>query len=249
MTALVFSCEKANHAAPTPETTFQLSSSRYYYLDGSYYDVRYSYDSTGKLSREEQLDGHGEPLYVTAHYFEAGQLTRTQMGISPKLAEFRHSYEDNLLVKTEYMEFESSPQKQHFERIYEYQGPFIVKITQRDMVNDQASSYSVFTYDEGNISGIRNYNLHTGALEEEVAFEYDHQKNPLYGVTLNTGNIRYSAQHNVTRIKTTVENGQPVNKELVYEFEYNAQGYPLKSYQILPNGAKLPEASFVYSTR
>jgi len=132
MATLFFSCEKANHPAPAPETIFQLSSSRYYYIDGSYYDVKYSYDSTGKLTREEQLDAHGDPLYVTAHLYEAGQLTRTQMGLSPKLAEFRHSYEDNLLVRTEYREFEPSPQKQHFERIYEYQGSLIVKITQRD---------------------------------------------------------------------------------------------------------------------
>jgi hypothetical protein len=248
ITAMVYSCEKANHAAPATASNIQLSEAHYYYPDGSFYAVNYSYDAIGHLIKEEQLNAGQQPLFFRQYHYQENQLVNTQIGRDPKMAEFRHSYANQQLVKTEYEEFQFANAKQHFERIYEYQGTTLVKITQHDLVDDQHSSFSVFSYEGANISGIRNYNLKTGVLEEEVAFEYDNRKNPLYGVTLNTGNIRYASKNNLIRTKTSVENGHLVNKELVYEFEYNEQGYPTKSYQILENGARLPEAGFIYKT-
>jgi hypothetical protein len=220
------------------------SSSYFYYVDGSGYSVRYGYSAEGRLLQEEVIDAGGVLLFKTVYEYESGKLEKQILGAGERIAEIHYTYNDKELQKTEYREFKNEPVEQHFERHFEYTDGRISKIVEYDLTNGK-SFYTLLFYEAGNIARFEAYDLNTNQQKWVTQLGYDDKINPCYGMMVPTGNAKYSSKNNITSMVTLESQGE--RKELIYQYDYDDMGRPLKQYLLLNGQRKLPEQSFVYT--
>lgn len=229
------------HAAGT-----RLESSHFFFIDQSHYTVDYTYGATGLLDKETQLKADGSPLFVTSYEYEKGKVVAQHNGTNPRLASITYRYQNDSLVHAAYEEFRNKPEKQHFTRTYSYPEKDIVMITEQDLMNGK-SQYILLYMKDGNTIRTKTLDLFTDQVKEETAFEYDNHPNPYYGQTGTPDFSRFRSKNNVTAIKTLFRNGAFVQDEVLYTYDYLANGLPAKKYQVLPGDKKLPEQEYIYN--
>jgi hypothetical protein len=240
------SCKKEYCIKRDSDHIGRLASVKNYHIDGTFYTLDYKYNSQGKMENEKQISSNNFVLFETVFYYQNGHLKTEQLGTSPKIAEFRYTYNGQLLSENEYVEYISGSAKRHFKRTFLYEKSKITKIIENNLENDSLSNYSIFSYTGDNISNIKTYDIHTNELKSETQLEYDDKKNPFYAVKENTGNALYTSKNNITSETILVKNGMPVNDVTIYEYEYNLYDQPVKKSHLLKTGGKLLEQSYIY---
>lgn len=240
------SCKKEYRQEKESDHVLRLSSVKNYHLDGTFYTVAYQYNNHGQLTSEKQIGGDSRILFETVLHYKHGRLEIEELGVSPKISEFRYTYKDQLLSETEYIEHKSGPIKHHFKRTFIHENSRLTKIIEKDLENDDLSNYRVLTYTGGNLTNIKMYDIHTSQLLNETKLEYDNKRNPFYGIKESSGNALYLSRNNVTQQTMLVKNGAPVEEITTYEFEYNTADYPVKKSHVFTSGGKLLEQTYTY---
>ncbi|WP_128545845.1 hypothetical protein [Larkinella soli] len=246
---LLSACRKTEEPAATQVTKYRLSSSRFYYVDGSYYNVKYVYSDAGRLIREEQTRSDGAPMAFKDFQYVDGKLSvMTLRSASAVVAEFRYLYEGDRLAKTEYLELNNKVASVPvFDRTLTYEGDQVVRITTRYRT-DSASYYDRFTYAGSNVASVKTYSLIGDKLLHETTLEYDSHLNPFFALTLaEPGNARYSSKNNILKMKT-VRSSQTTMDDFRMSYEYNTAGYPTRQFIEFPDGKKHSEQTFEYTT-
>jgi len=181
---------------------------------------QYFYDRTGRLvetsSSKLVYDKHGR--LVRHESFAYGQrfslYTYDRHGRISKFETFR-----KLSEKDQYMGM----------LVYEYEGLNIVRVNYY-CDNNNKNHINVYTFDDrGNIVNIKYYNCvgHSEPkLIDEISYKHDNYKNPFrvmsaIGITNLFPNV-----NNI--IEETYYHFLGTSYTIVYEYEYNSNGYPVK---------------------
>ncbi|MBO9612972.1 MAG: hypothetical protein J7619_09770 [Dyadobacter sp.] len=220
-------------------------AARFYLTDQSHYKVEYRRNSNNLMEQEIQYKENGDTLLVSKYKYLNYQLAEQQIGINPNIAGFTYQYKGDTLIAAEYKESAASPKPQHFTRTYSYPEKNIVRIVEQNMLT-KAVQHTYLYLQQGNIVRTKVLDPVTDQVKEETQFEYDEHPNPYYTLTGRDGLPAFRSQRNVTLIKTLVRNGESVNSEIRYAYDYTGP-WPVKKYQVLANNQKFLEQEYIYN--
>lgn len=218
----------------------RLRAAHFYFTDQSHYSVEYQYKLL--LEKEIHLKDNGEPLSVTTYKYDLNRLMEQQLGNDPNAGKFTFQYKGDTLIGSEYKDAAAKPQ--HFTRTYSYPDKNTVKIVEKDIVAKTEQHIYLYTEME-NIVRTKTLDPVTDQVKEEVQFEYDEHPNPYFSMTGIEGIPMFRSQRNVTLMRTLFRNGESVNSEIRYAYEYNGP-WPVKKYQVLTNNQKVLEQEYFY---
>lgn len=229
-----------------PPAEPRIVSAHFYFTDQSHYKVKYHFNSAELLEKEIQLKENGDTLAITTYKYDNNyRLLEKQMGTNPKTAAFTYQYKGDTLISAEYKEFAPNPKPQHFTRTYSYPENDLIQIIEKDMLTK--IEQHIFLYIKGgNIVRSKTLDPFTDQVKEEVQFEYDDRFNPYFKLTGKAGLSMFHTQSNVTVMRTLVRNGEWVNSEIRYVYDYKSP-WPVKRYQLLANNQKLLEQEYFYN--
>lgn len=217
-----------------------LKAAHFYLTDQSHYRVEYKYNNL--LEKEIHLKENGEPLSVTTYKYDNYRLIEQQLDADPKAGKFTFQYNADTLIFSEYKDSAEKPQ--NFTRTYSYPDKNTVRIVEKDLVSK--TEQHIYLYiEEGNIVRTKTLDPVTDQVKEENQFEYDQHPNPYFPMTGKAGNPMFRSQRNVTLMRTLFRNGESVNSEIRYAYEYKG-AWPVKRYQLLTNDKKLLEQEYFY---
>lgn len=239
-------CKKDRSPVPAPSTdsVYRVSMTKFYFIDQSYYTEQYSYDTLGMLTKATDRHPDGTLMSFQAYERNNGQLLAYHLhnNAAVKVATHACEYEGKSIRKITYTEFKPEPVL-IFDRtlVYTNELPTFVTYT-------GALHYSTtLTWWQGNIIRIVTRNLPDNTLKEETLFEYDDKQNPYFDIGgIPDGNARYNSRNNITRVKTLEPDGA-VKQAFALSYEYNAKGYPTTSFTTYPDGKKIQEQTFEYA--
>ncbi|WP_345954581.1 hypothetical protein [Mucilaginibacter sp. PAMB04168] len=245
------SCKKERYRNPEPCPT-DLNVLNYvqrYYDDGTYYTENYTYDYNLRLAKSEHRNQAGALLSSLEYHYSNGLLTGVTLNSSAKkVAEHNYYYAGTgKPAKFEYLEYDTSNiLKLVFEQLYEYNNQGQIIKTTVNHYNGFPSYYTTSSYSNGNLTGQKQYSLPGGALTTEFVYEYDNKANPYYrqvGPALD--NARYYSKNNITRV-ANITAGSGAVTELVTEYEYRDNLWPVKSYYRYNSGTKTLGTVYFY---
>ncbi len=223
-----------------PVSEPRIRAAHFYFVDHSHYRVEYHYNNL--LEKEIQLKENGEPLAVTTYKYDNYRLVEQQMDADPKNGKFTFQYKGDTLISAEYKDFAAKPQ--NFTRTYSYPDKNVVRIVEKDIIGK--TEQHIYLYIEsGNIVRTKTLDPFTDRVKEETQFEYDEHPNPYYPLTGKAGLPMFRSQRNVTLMRTLFRNGESVNSEIRYAYDYNG-AWPVRKYQLLTNNKKLLEQEYIY---
>lgn len=228
------------------QLTTELTSTQSYYIDGTYFKIAYEYNGQGRVTREKQISIEEKLLFESVLHYSGRLLTKEELGISPKIADFNYKYDNNRLIESEYIEYLSGPIRQHFKRSFLYQGSRINKIVETNLEHPELSNYTILSYTGDNITRVIVHDLQTDELKSDVVLDYDNKNNPFFGVKEHMGLAKYSSRNNIIRETVKVKYGSPVNEVSNYGYEYNVHNYPVKKSYITMDGRKLIDETYNY---
>jgi len=218
----------------------RIRAAHFYLTDQSYYRVEYKYNHL--LEKEVYLKENGDPLSVTTYKYDNYRLIEQQLDTDPKAGKFTFQYNADTLISAEYKDSAAKPQ--NFTRTYSYPDENTVRIVEKDVVTKKEQH--IYLYIESdNIVRTKTLDPVTDRVIEENQFEYDEHPNPYFSLTGKTSLPMFRSQRNVTVMRTLFRNGESVNSEIRYAYEYKGQ-WPVKRYQLLTNGKKLLEQEYFY---
>lgn len=242
---LAVGCRKKD---PEPPVSYKevLTSSKFYYVDGTYYEKFFEYDHSGNLIRDEDRTSEGQLMSFRSYHYEGGKLIDVILNsASSKVAQYHYSYQNNKPVKFIYQEYKNGTIRNLFEQLYEYEGSSVSKITVNNF--DGSPSYYInLTWEGKNIKSQKTYSLPKVDLTEETVYEYDTAVNPLNKIeSTSVGNPRFNSVNNVTKI-TTTKSSTGITEEIISDFEYDSSNRPIKQYNRFKDGSRLHEQSYNY---
>lgn len=250
LAAVACSKEEPGTMVPQPDNSaeIRINSKKFYYSDMSFGVVKYIYDTRGKLLHKDWFNLENESDFKENFVYEQDKLIRIDRIIDEeKFAEVRFSYQDGQLKSMEYW-LENSKgilQKSHTTQ-YEYQGDQIIKTTSLQS-NGSPSVYSLYQYENGNITAIKSFNLATSAPVGESVFRYDDKPNPFFKVTDQyLGSPLASSRNNVVYDHTVTAGNMPQETEMHYGYTYNEKGYPTALYLIGEGSEQYLDESYTY---
>ena len=217
-----------------------IKAAHFYLTDQSYYRVEYKYNYL--LEKEVHLKENGEPLSVITYKYDNYRLIEQQLDTDPKAGKFTFQYNADTLISAEYKDSAAKPQ--NFTRTYSYPDKSTVRIVEKDVVTKKEQHIYLYI-ENGNIVRTKTLDPVTDQVKEENQFEYDEHPNPYYALTGKAGLPMFRSQRNVTVMRTLFRNGESVNSEIRYAYEYKG-AWPAKKYQLLTNGKKLLEQEYFY---
>jgi hypothetical protein len=219
-----------------------IKAAHFYFIDQSHYKVEYKYNSADLLEKEIQLKENGEPLAATTYKYDNFQLVEQRVGADPETAAFKYQYRGDTLTFAEYKDF--APKPQHFTRTYSYPDNDIVRIVEQDMLTKNEQHIYLYIK-SGNIVRTKTLDPFTDRVKEETEFEYDEHPNPYFALTGKAGLPMFLSQRNVTVMRTLFRNGESINSEIRYAYDYDG-AWPVRKYQLLANNKKLLEQEYFY---
>jgi hypothetical protein len=239
-------CKKEPVSPPPVGTKEVLTSLKFYYLDGTYYQQFYEYDASGNLMRDEDRTSEGRLMSFRQYYYEKGKLKDVTLNSSTsKMAQYRYTYTDNKPTRFVYQEYKDGTIRNLYEQLYEYDESGLSRITVNNFDGSQ-SYYINLTWEGKNVKSQKIYVLPAGNLTDETIYEYDTAVNPLGKLgSLSVGNPRYNSVNNVTKITNTKASTGLV-EEIISDFEYDSSNRPVKQYNRFKDGSKLHEQSYNY---
>lgn len=239
-------CKKPINIQPDLPSKDVLTSSRFYFLDGSFYEQFYTYDVAGNLMRDEDRTSAGALMSSREYYYTSGRLIDVILNsATAKVAQYHYSYDGDKVSRMVYQEYKNGVIKNVFEHKYEFEGDCLKKLTV-NYFEGFGSHHIMYEWEGKNIRSQKKYLLPQNVLDEETVYEYDNSVNPLYRIgSPVVGNTRYNSANNVTRISTfRVSSGQ--TEDIFIDFEYDDARRPVKQYNRFGDGRKLHEQSYSY---
>ncbi|MDO1447746.1 hypothetical protein Q0590_15855 [Rhodocytophaga aerolata] len=247
------SCSLLDDIEPTPDEDKlppnTLTSSRYYFSDKTSNQIKYIYNRAGNLLRKDWYTQNNVIDFQENFIYENGVLVKIKRSATnDEFAEVRFTYKNGLTKSLEYwMEDTDSTLSRLHTTVYEYSGSLITKAT-TTFYNGGPSYYSVYTYENGNITSVKAYNLSSHVLLEEDYYTYDNKPNPFYKLTNQYhGSPVNSSRNNVVHYKIVSYNHIPSKPEMSYEYIYNDKGYPVEKFILGNANKRYLDESFSYN--
>lgn len=248
---LALCCAACTESATEPEIIIDppaepvIVAAHFYFTDQSHYKVEYHRNPIGLVEAEIQFKENGDTLSVNRYKYVNYQVAEQQIGTNPKIAGFTYQYKGDTLIAAEYKESATNPKPQHFTRTYSYPEKNVVRIAEQNMVT-KVVQHTYLYFQQGNVVRTKTLDPLTDHVIEETQFEYDERPNPYYNLTGRDGLPMFRSQRNVTVVKTLFRNGESVNSEVRYAYDYKGP-WPVKKYQVLANNQKLLEQEYIYN--
>lgn len=244
--ALFLACKKDTRNEPQVPTIdkVKLQSTRTLNLNGHYILQTSSYNAKGQLTKETSLDEQtGQHIFQEYVYQNEQVVSSIISSDTRKLAKIAYTYSDRRLTRMDFLEY--GPQDQltlNFSRSLEYTGEVLKKATTLSVQN-HPTEFQEFSILDGNLLAIRNYAA-DGTILNLTEYLHDMEKNPYKGnVERILGPLGLST-NNVTRVRYTDYTNPANSKDQRYEYEYNADKFPVKKSLI---GATARELQVTYS--
>lgn len=244
----LFSCNKKDdNVAPTPSVKKLLLIHVSYSTGGAF---SYQYDAQKRLSEiNYEYPASPDLNYTnTLTYNSAGAPTGMEVvnsnGINQRLA---YDYNnDGTLNKVEHYSTANGAAETHdFDELFSY-SPGAITVKKNNVADDTVVMLRGCSIDAAkNISELKYYNIHTGVLRQTTTYHgYDDKKNintllPAAYYEITSANNPLSATNNV--------NGSDNNSS--YYYEYNDEGYPVKSTMIYGSQNDTINTEFTYEKR
>lgn len=245
----VMACEKVVCPDPEQNNTCQLTSSKFYYFDGTWYNEAYTYNAAGYLTGVTDTRQDGGFMSRQEYIYDGKRLKQKNLysNANVKVAEFRYIYEGDKIKKEEYYELKPAAVLV-FERTYAYKNGKLERVDEKN-VNINTATYILYTHSGKNVTRIKTYRAADNVLTNDVEMEHDNKRIPLYAAfPAAVSAIHQLSANNNVRIKELVVNGQVSDKVYESTYSYNANGYPLE--QSTEYGSKnIHEQSFTYNCK
>lgn len=249
-TVTLTACKKPYNQQPVDNApNSSIARIRYYFVDKTYFEAIYNYNSQGLLSNIAFRDSIGGVASYDYQYY-----TGTRLDSSVSVDKYNkafsknlYTYQGNKLTGMAHFQFNKLNNKMelYYDRTVTYNGLILYKTSDAN-THSEHDTYTIYTYNNGNVIGIKIYNTATKELLENTIYEYDDKPNPYY-------NRPYTNRYNIINNRNNVtleqlvygKNRQP--GQVKYQYTYNNQGYPLVQY-IQATGTKLiAEQEFFYN--
>lgn len=211
-----------------------------------------NYDDTGNVSSREttvftysgdlivkEVASNSDPerSYVVENTYNSDKKLEKRVRTGYKnISETTYSYEKGQLVGMKGVEYGkgNEREKYHYDRSYTYEGNTITETRKSyktlDGVEEGATTYiSIYTFENDNlVKQVNKYSYGDATYD----YSYDNKNNPKYQSAIKSLNPTYFtdeifSKNNVTQVSSTHPNGGTPSIT-VWEYEYNANGYPTK---------------------
>lgn len=225
-----------------------VKSKSYYFSDQSYYKINYFYDEKGRIVRKEEEDPGGPLKYYELIKYEGNSIKTIEKGSSQgKIGEFRFFYKNGKIITIEYwMLDEMGVLKRWNKRDFEYDSQYITKTITTDF-NVNRSFYSLYLLQEGNVMSVKSIDMNTQEIIDENIFRYDDKPNPFCNTSFEyLGYPISSSKNNVIYQKVTYSDENKLAFELLFHYEYNQEGKPIKKHILGKDGKRFLEESYEY---
>ena len=239
---LLAGCKK--EGSETDQSRARVKESKFYYFDGTYYQQYYQYNQAGQLIRDEDRRDDGALMSFREYQYTASLLNSVNLhSAHARVAETKYIYEGQKLRRQEYFEVKETGIEKVFEQVYDYDEDVLRKIT-CNYFNHVPSYYITIEYDGKNISRQKTFRIPQNTLKEDAVFEYDDKINPFYGLMPVSGNARYNSFNNLVKVSTSfLPEGSVQEINIRYEYQ---NGLPVKQFNVLSDGTRLHEQTYIY---
>lgn len=245
---IMLSCNMDDTYNGPQNTYYRIYSKSYYFPDLTFNKIKYNYDSIGRITKAEHFDDKDSAFFKERFIYDNYYLVAIERSVNQtKEAEQKFTYENNKLKSEEYwLKDETGVLKKQFTRSFEYTDNLLMK-TATTFASNDSSTYANYTYEKGNISSIKTYDLNHQLLMEET-FKYDNKFNPYYKQSPQyVGHPTTSSANNVIYHKAISANYAHENTEMSYEYEYNTNEFPIEKFIKGENGKHYLEESYKYA--
>ena len=233
-----------------PSLDPKLKSIRYYFVDKTFYDVRYAYDAYNRIVKVEQINENGTSIGAEDRYYNGDKLDSILTSDKQSRSKMTYIYRDGKLNSMRYYEYASTSGqfKLYYERLFEYIGSDISKTTDL-YIQGGYNTFTVYTHHDQNISETKTYLLATNELIDDTQYEYDDKRNPLYQDRPNKNDysMLFNNRNNIVLEKYLYRKSQGVG-EVKYKYTYNTNDYPVTQSIVGLHDQLIIDQAFSYMT-
>ncbi|RZM30369.1 MAG: hypothetical protein EOO88_01000 [Pedobacter sp.] len=237
-------CKKGPKNEMPTVGTQKLVSTRTINPNGHYILETHGYNIKGQLIKETSLDEQ-TGLHLFQEYIYQNDLITSSIISSDtrKLAKIVYTYADNRLTRMDFLEYGTQDQLTlNFSKSLEYNAGVLKKATTLSVQN-LPIGHEEFSILDGNLLAVRSY-ASDGTIQNLTEYLHDMEKNPYKGNMERNLNVLGLSNNNVTRVRYTDYANPANNRDQRYEYEYNAEKFPIKKSLI---GATAKELQITYA--